>query len=141
MLFCLGEWAMHLGPDKLLQVFQGKRLLLTVFNVSYTIYLKPSLNINIFMKTLQTLYKFLENKPTVDPTVPVETIVPENEDFDPLISLDNLINDSLIRNPRHENFEAVQLAAKTVKKKNYLRLKFDFHQISYLLFENNIENY
>lgn len=34
MLFCLGEWAMHLGPDVLLRVFQGKPLLMTLFTVS-----------------------------------------------------------------------------------------------------------
>lgn len=34
MLFCLGEWAMHLGPTVLLQVFQGKPLLMTLFTVS-----------------------------------------------------------------------------------------------------------
>jgi hypothetical protein len=34
MLFCLGEWAMHLGPNTLLRVFQGKPLLLTLFSVS-----------------------------------------------------------------------------------------------------------
>lgn len=34
MLFCLGEWAMHLGPTVLLRVFQGKPLLMTLFTVS-----------------------------------------------------------------------------------------------------------
>lgn len=34
MLFCLGEWAMQLGPDVLLRVFQGKPLLMTLFTVS-----------------------------------------------------------------------------------------------------------
>lgn len=34
MLFCLGEWAMHLGPTVLLQMFQGKPLLMTLFTVS-----------------------------------------------------------------------------------------------------------
>lgn len=34
MLFCLGEWAMHLGPSVLLRVFQGKPLLMTLFTVS-----------------------------------------------------------------------------------------------------------
>lgn len=34
MLFCLGEWAMHLGPAVLLTTFQGKPLLLTLFTVS-----------------------------------------------------------------------------------------------------------
>ena len=34
MLFCLGEWAMHLGPSMLLRVNQGKPLLLTLFTVS-----------------------------------------------------------------------------------------------------------
>jgi len=39
MLFCLGEWAMHLGPTVLLQVFQGKPLLMTLFTVSIEYYL------------------------------------------------------------------------------------------------------
>lgn len=34
MLFCLGEWAMHLGPNFLLRVFQGKPLLMTLFTVN-----------------------------------------------------------------------------------------------------------
>uniref|UniRef100_V9IJQ7 Ral GTPase-activating protein subunit alpha-1 n=1 Tax=Apis cerana TaxID=7461 RepID=V9IJQ7_APICE len=33
MLFCLGEWAMHLGPSVLLRVFQEKPLLMTLFTV------------------------------------------------------------------------------------------------------------
>lgn len=37
MLFCLGEWAMHLGPSMLLRVFQGKPLLLTLFSVSFKV--------------------------------------------------------------------------------------------------------
>lgn len=84
------------------------------------------------------MYKFLDNKYSVGPTVPVETIVLENEDFDPLISLDNLINESLIKNPRYENFEAVQVAVKTVKNIILnLRLKFNFCQTKFLLFAKN----
>lgn len=43
MLFCLGEWAMHLGPSVLLQVFQGKPLLMTLFtvNISFNILYMP----------------------------------------------------------------------------------------------------
>lgn len=43
MLFCLGEWTMHLGPDKLLQIFERKQLLLTGLNVSYDILFKQLL--------------------------------------------------------------------------------------------------
>lgn len=34
MIFCLGEWAMNLGPTVLLRVYQGKPLLMTLFTVS-----------------------------------------------------------------------------------------------------------
>jgi len=48
MLFCLGEWAMHLGPTVLLQVFQGKPLLMTLFTVSitfsYILYMRRNLS-------------------------------------------------------------------------------------------------
>lgn len=34
MIFCLGEWAMNLGPTVLLRIYQGKPLLMTLFTVS-----------------------------------------------------------------------------------------------------------
>ncbi|XP_051158588.1 probable Rho GTPase-activating protein CG5521 isoform X3 [Leptopilina boulardi] len=90
MLFCLGEWAMHLGPNLLQQVHQGKSLLLTLFTVLDNIVQNKS------GKNLQ------ENKNS------------EFEDFDPNITLDNLAYESSSKSPRRGNFQSVQLAAKMV---------------------------
>jgi len=62
MLFCLGEWAMHLGPTVLLQVFQGKPLLMTLFTVSitfsYILYMLCKLSCSyIFLYYLILLYR------------------------------------------------------------------------------------
>lgn len=49
MLFCLGEWAMHLGPSVLLRVFQEKPLLMTLFTVSNIIRICINLIYKIFV--------------------------------------------------------------------------------------------
>lgn len=49
MLFCLGEWAMHLGPSVLLHVFQEKPLLMTLFTVSNIIRICINLIYKIFV--------------------------------------------------------------------------------------------
>ena len=92
MLFCLGEWAMHLGPNVLQRVLQGKPLLLTLFTV---------------------LDNIIQNK--AGKNVQETKIQPEFEDFDPDIALDNLSYESLSKSPRRGNAQSVQLAAKMVK--------------------------
>ncbi|OAD60384.1 hypothetical protein WN48_05683 [Eufriesea mexicana] len=75
MLFCLGEWAMHLGPSVLLRVFQGKPLLMTLFTV-----LDNIVQDKIDKDILQT------NKSHED----------EDDDFDPDITLDNLADEVFV---------------------------------------------
>ncbi|XP_050590478.1 probable Rho GTPase-activating protein CG5521 isoform X9 [Bombus affinis] len=93
MLFCLGEWAMHLGPSVLLRVFQGKPLLMTLFTV-----LDNIVQDTIDKDVSQT------NKSHED----------EDDDFDPDITLDNLADDICAKSPRRGNTQSVQLAAKMV---------------------------
>ncbi|XP_032455562.1 probable Rho GTPase-activating protein CG5521 isoform X2 [Nasonia vitripennis] len=92
MLFCLGEWAMHLGPSMLLRVFQGKPLLLTLFSV---------------------LDNIVQNKSSKD-SQEVSKAQPEKEDFDPSIALDNLFDESSSKSLWRGNIQSVQLAAKMV---------------------------
>ncbi|XP_020286965.1 probable Rho GTPase-activating protein CG5521 isoform X8 [Pseudomyrmex gracilis] len=89
MLFCLGEWAMHLGPTVLLQVFHGKPLLMTIFTV---------LN-NIVQNKIGKIAKSSHE---------------EDDDFDPNITLDNLIDEPSSKSPHKGNIQSVQLAAKMV---------------------------
>ncbi|XP_072745344.1 probable Rho GTPase-activating protein CG5521 isoform X7 [Anoplolepis gracilipes] len=93
MLFCLGEWAMHLGPTVLLQVFQGKPLLMTLFTV---------LNNIVQNKIGKEFMKTTKNNPEDD------------DDFDPNITLDNLVNVPSSKSPHKGNIQSVQLAAKMV---------------------------
>lgn len=93
MLFCLGEWAMELGPSVLLQSFQGKPLLLTLFTV---------------------LDNIMQNKVTRDTQDSAKCYQHDTDDFDPDISLDNLTDDSALKSPRRGNVQAVQLAARMV---------------------------
>ncbi|XP_029168215.1 probable Rho GTPase-activating protein CG5521 isoform X8 [Nylanderia fulva] len=92
MLFCLGEWAMHLGPTVLLQVFQGKPLLMTLFTV---------LNAIVQNKIGKEFMKTTRSNPEDD------------DDFDPNITLDNL-DASSSKSPHKGNIQSVQLAAKMV---------------------------
>ncbi|XP_070513115.1 probable Rho GTPase-activating protein CG5521 isoform X5 [Cardiocondyla obscurior] len=93
MLFCLGEWAMHLGPTVLLQVFQGKPLLMTLFTV---------------------LNNIVQNKIGKEFSKTVRSNQDDDGDFDPNITLDNLIDESSAKSPRKGNIQSVQLAAKMV---------------------------
>ncbi|XP_026674895.1 probable Rho GTPase-activating protein CG5521 isoform X9 [Ceratina calcarata] len=93
MLFCLGEWAMHLGPSVLLRVFQGKPLLMTMFTV---------------------LDNVVQDKIGKDGSQSAKTHEDEDDDFDPDITLDNLADDACAKSPRRGNVQSVQLAAKMV---------------------------
>ncbi|XP_018351376.1 PREDICTED: probable Rho GTPase-activating protein CG5521 isoform X5 [Trachymyrmex septentrionalis] len=93
MLFCLGEWAMHLGPTVLLQVFQGKPLLMTLFTV---------------------LNNIVQNKVGKEFSKTAKNNQDDDDDFDPNITLDNLIDESSTKSPRKGNIQSVQLAAKMV---------------------------
>ncbi|XP_076766885.1 putative Rho GTPase-activating protein CG5521 isoform X2 [Xylocopa sonorina] len=93
MLFCLGEWAMHLGPSVLLRVFQGKPLLMTLFSV---------------------LDDIVQEKIGKDVSQSTKNHEDEDDDFDPDISLDNLADEVGTKSPRRGNIQSVQLAAKMV---------------------------
>ncbi|XP_043254930.1 probable Rho GTPase-activating protein CG5521 isoform X7 [Colletes gigas] len=93
MLFCLGEWAMHLGPDVLLRVFQGKPLLMTLFTVLDNI---------VQDRVAKGLLHSGKNHGD------------EDDDFDPDITLDNLADEISAKSPRRGNIQSVQLAAKMV---------------------------
>ncbi|CAL7949772.1 unnamed protein product [Xylocopa violacea] len=93
MLFCLGEWAMHLGPSVLLRVFQGKPLLMTLFSV---------------------LDDIVHEKIGKDVSQSTKNHEDEDDDFDPDISLDNLSDEVGTKSPRRGNIQSVQLAAKMV---------------------------
>ncbi|KAG7202596.1 hypothetical protein KM043_009788 [Ampulex compressa] len=94
MLFCLGEWAMHLGPDVLLRVFQGKPLLMTLFTV---------------------LDNIVQNRIGKDTTKgSTKSHQDDDDDFDADITLDNLNDESCTKSPRRSNVQSVQLAAKMV---------------------------
>nr|XP_046485435.1 probable Rho GTPase-activating protein CG5521 [Neodiprion pinetum] len=93
MLFCLGEWAMQLGPSVLLQPFHGKPLLLTLFTV---------------------LDNIMHNKISKDLQDSAKCYQPDSDDFDPDISLDNLVDDTGMKSPRRGNVQSVQLAAQMV---------------------------
>ncbi|XP_058799896.1 probable Rho GTPase-activating protein CG5521 isoform X2 [Phymastichus coffea] len=92
MLFCLGEWAMHLGPSMLLTVHQGKPLLLTLFTV---------------------LDNIVQNKINRESQEASKTQA-EKEDFDPNITLDNLLGEATAKLMWRGNMQSVQLAAKMV---------------------------
>ncbi|KZC06326.1 Ral GTPase-activating protein subunit alpha-2 [Dufourea novaeangliae] len=93
MLFCLGEWAMHLGPDVLLRVFQGKPLLMTLFTV---------------------LDNIVQDKSSKGLSQSNRSHEDEDDDFDPDITLDNLADETCVKSPRRGNIQSVQLAAKMV---------------------------
>ncbi|XP_076382912.1 putative Rho GTPase-activating protein CG5521 isoform X11 [Megalopta genalis] len=93
MLFCLGEWAMQLGPSVLLRVFQGKPLLMTLFTV---------------------LDNIVQDKGGKGLLQPGRNHEDEDDDFDPDITLDNLADETSIKSPRRGNIQSVQLAAKMV---------------------------
>ncbi|XP_071868283.1 probable Rho GTPase-activating protein CG5521 isoform X7 [Bombus fervidus] len=93
MLFCLGEWAMHLGPSVLLRVFQGKPLLMTLFTV---------------------LDNIVQDRIDKDVSQTNKSHEDEDDDFDPDITLDNLADDICAKSPRRGNTQSVQLAAKMV---------------------------
>ncbi|XP_012275924.1 ral GTPase-activating protein subunit alpha-1 isoform X2 [Orussus abietinus] len=92
MLFCLGEWAMHLGPGVLLREFQGTSLLLTLFTVLD----------NLVQRKVDTDFWDTERNHQHD------------GDFDPDISLDNLLDETHGKSPRRGNVRSVRLAAKMV---------------------------
>ncbi|XP_066587129.1 probable Rho GTPase-activating protein CG5521 isoform X2 [Prorops nasuta] len=92
MLFCLGEWAMHLGPTVLLESHEEKPLLMTLFTVLYNI---------IEGKTEKETVKSNKNSQTDD-------------DFNPDITLDNLVDESFTKSPRRGNIQSIQLTAKMV---------------------------
>ncbi|XP_034941098.1 probable Rho GTPase-activating protein CG5521 isoform X3 [Chelonus insularis] len=96
MLFCLGEWAMHLGPKILLTTFQGKSLLLTLFTVLDNIMKNKSDKINSDSRSFRHSND-------------------EEDYFDPDITVDDLgkeANNS--KSPRKANIQDIQLAAKMV---------------------------
>ncbi|XP_078043542.1 putative Rho GTPase-activating protein CG5521 isoform X9 [Augochlora pura] len=93
MLFCLGEWAMQLGPSVLLRVFQGKPLLMTLFTV---------------------LDNIVQDKGGKGLSQSGKNHEDEDDDFDPDITLDNLADETSIKSPRRGNIQSVQLAAKMV---------------------------
>ncbi|XP_043271577.1 probable Rho GTPase-activating protein CG5521 isoform X3 [Venturia canescens] len=90
MLFCLGEWAMQLGPSVLLDTFQNKTLLLTIFTVL------DNIVHNRIGKGGHSQHH-------------------DNEDFDPDTSIDDVsAKDSSNKSPRRGNIQSIQLAAKMV---------------------------
>ncbi|XP_011868828.1 PREDICTED: probable Rho GTPase-activating protein CG5521 isoform X6 [Vollenhovia emeryi] len=93
MLFCLGEWAMHLGPTVLLQLFQGKPLLMTLFTV---------------------LNNIVQNEVGKEFSKTAKSNQDDDDDFDPNITLDNLIDEASVKSPRKGNIQSIQLAAKMV---------------------------
>nr|XP_050868068.1 probable Rho GTPase-activating protein CG5521 isoform X6 [Vespula vulgaris] len=93
MIFCLGEWAMNLGPTVLLRIYQGKPLLMTLFTV---------------------LDNIAQNKGGKDPPKTNKCHQDEDEDFDPDITLDNLTDEVCAKSPHRGNVHSVQLAAKMV---------------------------
>ncbi|XP_014609505.1 PREDICTED: ral GTPase-activating protein subunit alpha-1 isoform X3 [Polistes canadensis] len=93
MIFCLGEWAMNLGPTVLLRVYQGDPLLMTLFTV---------------------LDNIAQNKGGKDPPKTNMSHQDENDDFDPDITLDNLTDEVCSKSPHRGNVHSVQLAAKMV---------------------------
>ncbi|XP_012254870.2 probable Rho GTPase-activating protein CG5521 isoform X5 [Athalia rosae] len=93
MLFCLGEWAMQLGPSVLLQPFQGSPLLLTLFTV---------------------LDNIMQNKITTDIQDSAKCYQHDSDDFDFEISHDNLVDEVGVKSPRRGHVQAVQLAARMV---------------------------
>ncbi|KAI4490336.1 hypothetical protein M0802_010713 [Mischocyttarus mexicanus] len=93
MIFCLGEWAMNLGPTVLLRVYQGNPLLMTLFTV---------------------LDNIAQNKGVKDPPKTNKFHQDEDDDFDPDITLDNLTDEVCSKSPHRGNVHSVQLAAKMV---------------------------
>ncbi|XP_015178189.1 PREDICTED: probable Rho GTPase-activating protein CG5521 isoform X3 [Polistes dominula] len=93
MIFCLGEWAMNLGPTVLLRVYQGHPLLMTLFTV---------------------LDNIAQNKGGKDLPKMNKCHQDENDDFDPDITLDNLTDEVCSKSPHRGNVHSVQLAAKMV---------------------------
>ncbi|XP_011301901.1 probable Rho GTPase-activating protein CG5521 isoform X2 [Fopius arisanus] len=95
MLFCLGEWAMHLGPKVLSTTFQGKPLLLTIFTVLDNIMQNKS------DKLIHDLSRHSRHQSD------------DQEDFDQDITIDDLGKETN-NSPRSSNAQSVQLAAKMV---------------------------
>ncbi|XP_014469000.1 PREDICTED: probable Rho GTPase-activating protein CG5521 isoform X4 [Dinoponera quadriceps] len=93
MLFCLGEWAMHLGPTVLLRVFQGKPLLMTLFTV---------------------LNNIVQNKIGKESSKSAKNGQDDGSDFEFDITLDNLADEPSSKSPHKGNIQSVQLAAKMV---------------------------
>ncbi|KAK0164383.1 hypothetical protein PV328_003019 [Microctonus aethiopoides] len=99
MLFCVGEWAMHLGPAVLLTTFQGKSLLLTLFTV------------------LDNIMQNKSDKSTQDSNINYQDKNDEFDDeFNADISIDDLTRETTNSNksPRRTNIQAVQLSARMV---------------------------
>ncbi|CAB0040590.1 unnamed protein product [Trichogramma brassicae] len=97
MLFCLGEWAMHLGPS-LLRSYKGKPLLLTLFTV---------------------LDNIVQGRFSKDPAEASRAAQQDKqgEDFDPNIALDNLLDSAASKaawRGGSGNAQSVQLAAKMI---------------------------
>ncbi|KAL7291923.1 hypothetical protein TKK_0014473 [Trichogramma kaykai] len=98
MLFCLGEWAMHLGPSLLLRSYKGKPLLLTLFTV---------------------LDNIVQGRFSKDPAEASRAAQQDKqgEDFDPSIALDNLLDSAASKaawRGGSGNAQSVQLAAKMI---------------------------
>ncbi|XP_057337065.1 ral GTPase-activating protein subunit alpha-1 isoform X2 [Microplitis mediator] len=97
MLFCLSEWAMHLGIVILTTTFQGKSLLLTLFTVLDNIIHNKS------DKIIQDQHKHNRHKHD------------EKDDFNPNIIVDNFGEESNVNKYfRPTNIQTIQLAARTV---------------------------
>lgn len=98
LLLCLGEWCMQLGPKKLLELEEPNSngnsscLLLTVFKV---------------------LHQLINGNVTADPGLTQPNM---QEDFDPLILVDNLDKPAPVSSPNRSQqyHHAVTLCAKTI---------------------------
>ena len=84
---------MHLGPNLLLRLYKGKPLLLTLFTI---------------------LDNIVQNKISKDSAEAARVQHDKQEDFDPIIALDNLLDDVSRKKSWQNNVQSVQLAAKMV---------------------------
>lgn len=109
---------MHLGPTTLLQVYQGKPLLLTLFTVSKHVIIESCITFDQFTKYFfmnsysKVLDNIVQNKINREPQ---DTSKSEKEDFDPNITLDNLLDEATAKSMWRGNIQSVQLAAKMVR--------------------------
>ncbi|XP_044013466.1 ral GTPase-activating protein subunit alpha-1 isoform X2 [Aphidius gifuensis] len=94
MLFCLGEWAMHLGPKVLLNTFQNKSLLLNIFSV------------------LDNIINNKSNKQDNNNNINNKTNDMDN--FNPDITIDNICNDNNDKTLKFSNYQTIQLSAKMI---------------------------